>query len=323
MRIEFNGYCDIDDGMNDEERLWKALYHGQGDSPRTLPKAMEEQDFFDFPYDVSVVPHGRYTPLFLHEHEFIEMVFVFRGQCVNEIMEKKVSMASGDICLIAPGTKHTLGVFDDETFVLNFLIRTSTFETSFFNILSGTSILADFFRHIFYSSEGSAYILFHTGEDSRLRYYLGEIYRESREAQPDKNAYMDTVLTLFFLLLLRDYGSTVALLPEEKDGSREEINPVVILKYMQENYCTVSLKGMSAHFHYSERHMKRIIARCTGRSFSENILRLRMNEAVRLLEKTHLSASDIALKVGYSDVSGFRQAFRKYYGKSPGQWRKV
>ena len=287
-----------------------------------MPWKMAEQDFFDQPYDVTVIPHQRYTPLFLHEHEFIEMVFAFSGRCVNEVAGRRVEMSSGDVCIIAPGTKHTLGVFDDETIALNFLIRTSTFEKVFFNILSGTSILADFFRHIFYSGQGSACLLFHTGEDEELRYYLSRIYEESQGSSPDKNELMDTMLTLFFLLLLRRHGSSVAL-PQEEPESAGEQNPVLILKYMQEHYQSTSLKEMAEHFHYSERHMKRMIARCTGRSFSENLLRIRMGEAANLLEKTRLPVGEIALRVGYGEPSGFRQAFRKYYGKSPGEYRET
>ena len=68
--------------------------------------------------------------------------------------------------------------------------------------------------------------------------------------------------------------------------------------------------------------MKRLIVRCTGRSFSENILSIRMNEAARLLEKTRLPVETVALNVGYGEPSGFRLAFKKYFGKSPGKYRR-
>lgn len=332
MEISFWGQCRIDDEMSEEEIKYKKRFErsGGGDEPMAAEKypltwKMAEQDFFDLPYDVNVVPHGRYTPMFLHEHEFIEMVFVFSGQCVNEIAGHKAEMFSGDVCLIAPGTKHALGVFDDDTVVLNFLIRTSTFEKAFFNILSGTSILADFFRHIFYSGQGNSYLIFRTGTDWELRYYLGRIYEEIQDEIPDKNEMADTLLTMFFLLLIRRYGSKV-ILPQqeafEEESAGREINPVQILKYMQENYKAANLREMSGYFHYSERHMKRLIVRCTGRSFSENILSIRMNEAARLLEKTRLPVETVALNVGYGEPSGFRLAFKKYFGKSPGKYRR-
>ena len=81
---------------------------------------------------------------------------------------------------------------------------------------------------------------------------------------------MNTLLTLFFLTLMRGHRDHV-ILPEE-DGE-DDVHPVRLLEYMQENFRTASLKEMAGHFHYSERHMKRMIVKYTGRSFSENILR--------------------------------------------------
>lgn len=328
MNIKFSGNCFISDAMTEDEYKMKDEYIKSNGHPvpegawrYPMPWIMAEKDFFERPYDVNVLPHGRYTPSFIHEHEFIELIFLFSGQCTNKVTGQHIPLESGDVCLISPGTKHALEVFNDDTFILNFLIRSSTFEKAFFNILSGTSILADFFRHIFFGREGNACVIFPTKNDSELQYYLGRIYEESRGDCNDKNEMMDTMLTMFFLLLIRRYGSDMRMPSVEGIDEGKENHPVLILKYMQENYRTATLKEMAQHFHYSERHMKRMIVKCTGKSFSENILSIRMNEAANLLKKTKLPVSEIALKVGYRDVSGFRLAFRKYFHEPPGQYR--
>ena len=323
MDIFYKDECFIPEALTDREQWFKnnfllGILRDDELEKYPAPYKMGEQEFFDRPYDVSVVRHERYAPPFFHEHEFIEMIYVFQGHCTNEIAGKKVEMSLGDVCLIAPGARHALEVFDDETIVLNYLIRTSTFENSFFSILSSGSILADFFRNIFYGEGGNAYLLFSTGQDPELRYYLARICQESQKTGTDKNNMMNTLLTLFFLTLMRGHRDHVIL--PETDGD-DDVHPVRLLEYMQENFQTASLKEMAGHFHYSERHMKRMIVKYTGRSFSENILRIRMSQAAELLERTRLSVEAVALRVGYGEPSGFRQAFRKFYGKTPSQFR--
>ena len=309
MDIFYDDQCFIPEDLTEREKWFKNNYFSgivRDDELEKYPEPykMTEQDFFDSPYDVSVVRHERYTPLFFHEHEFIEMVFAFQGKCTNEI---------------SPGALHALGVFDDRTLVFNYLIRTSTFENSFFSILSSGSILAEFFRNIFYGESGNAYLLFATGNDPETRYYLARLYEESQGSGGGKNNMMNTLLTLFFLVLMRSHGNHVILPDKDPD---EKIHPVQLLEYMQENYRTASLKDMAGHFHYSERHMKRMIGKYTGRTFSDNIMRIRMDQARELLERTRLPLNEIAHRVGYGEPSGFRQAFRKFFGETPSQFRQ-
>lgn len=48
----------------------------------------------------------------------------------------------------------------------------------------------------------------------------------------------------------------------------------------------------------------------------------RHNRAVHLLRKSDMSVTDIAYKVGYSEQSAFFRAFARWYGTTPGQFRR-
>ena len=91
---------------------------------------------------------------------------------------------------------------------------------------------------------------------------------------------------------------------------------------MQENYTTISLKELADFFNYSERQIQRIIRSCTGMSFSQNIQKLKMKQAARLLMNPKLSVSAIAEELGYMDSGNFRQIFKKYYGMTPAEYRE-
>nr|WP_321238663.1 AraC family transcriptional regulator [uncultured Tolumonas sp.] len=66
-----------------------------------------------------------------------------------------------------------------------------------------------------------------------------------------------------------------------------------------------------------QRNLKR-----EGISFSTLVDKLRCEMATRYMQQNQLSISDMALLLGYSEVSAFSRAFRRWFNISPRQWRK-
>ncbi|GGX78326.1 helix-turn-helix domain-containing protein [Massilia dura] len=76
-----------------------------------------------------------------------------------------------------------------------------------------------------------------------------------------------------------------------------------------------ALAGLSV-FHFS-----RVFKQATGMAPSRYFVRLRMDEARRLLGDTRQSMLDIGLAVGYASPSHFAQVFRESTGTAPSAWR--
>jgi AraC-like DNA-binding protein len=69
----------------------------------------------------------------------------------------------------------------------------------------------------------------------------------------------------------------------------------------------------------SPRYLQRLMA-SSGTSFTERVNELRLQRAFELLTESLASAqriSDVALEVGFSDVSHFNRLFRARFGDSP------
>lgn len=58
-----------------------------------------------------------------------------------------------------------------------------------------------------------------------------------------------------------------------------------------------------------------------GTTFSDLLARVRHALALDYLRTTHLSMDDIAAALGFSDANSFRQAFRRWSGKAPTEYR--
>lgn len=57
-------------------------------------------------------------------------------------------------------------------------------------------------------------------------------------------------------------------------------------------------------------------------SFSKIVMRIRMQRAESLFREENKTIKEIAFLLGYSEVSNFSIAFKKYYGKSPREYRQ-
>lgn len=66
----------------------------------------------------------------------------------------------------------------------------------------------------------------------------------------------------------------------------------------------------------------RIMKQELGISFKDFLTRLRISQAVRLMEDRELLINQIAEKVGYSNQHYFSAAFKNCQGMSPSEFRK-
>lgn len=72
----------------------------------------------------------------------------------------------------------------------------------------------------------------------------------------------------------------------------------------------------------SPRQTQRLLMEFYGKSFQEKKAEARMSAAAILLSDPSKTIASIAEALGYSSAEHFSSAFRKYYHKSPRQYRR-
>ncbi|QPS85178.1 helix-turn-helix transcriptional regulator [Serratia plymuthica] len=60
-----------------------------------------------------------------------------------------------------------------------------------------------------------------------------------------------------------------------------------------------------------------------GATFTALVDKVRCELATHYLQQRHLPIAELALLLGYSYVSAFSRAFRRWFGISPRQWRQL
>lgn len=96
-----------------------------------------------------------------------------------------------------------------------------------------------------------------------------------------------------------------------------------IIQYIQSNCARdVSNTSLAKHFGYHPVHINRIVHGYTGMSLHKYVLFCRITNAIKMLSETDSTLTLIASETGFADSSHFANAFKKFTGKRPGEFRR-
>lgn len=287
------------------------------DDTFSVAPIVQEEDLIPNARDVFVLRHPRYTRPSMHKHNYFEINFVACGQGKFLFEDETHVMKEGEICIIAPNSNHDFLIDDDST-VFTICIRKSTFDTTFFSLMTRKDLLSYFFQNILRGDDQANYLLFFTNNSPQLKLYIRHLMIESSRKDIYSNACSISLVNLLFAVLLRTASQTIQFRNCEKWS-----DVTSVLQYIQHNYQTLTLSGLADMFHYSEPHLCTLIKQNTGLTFTQLIKKLRLAEAVDLLLNTSMKVGEIADRVGYNSADHFSRVFRSAYDMSPQEYRKV
>ena len=160
---------------------------------------------------------------------------------------------------------------------------------------------------------------------------INDLYSVLAEWSPENSRYADIFEISSFHTMddLIEYVSVNISnvcdgLQNMNPGKRESI--VDSLKnFVLENYNTdIVLEELAEKRYFLHvSYLSRIFKAAVGESFSKYLLRVRMEKAKKLIAEGNMKISDIAGFVGYNSASHFVQEFRKFYGMTPGEYKKL
>ncbi|MBQ9131716.1 MAG: helix-turn-helix transcriptional regulator [Clostridia bacterium] len=153
--------------------------------------------------------------------------------------------------------------------------------------------------------------------ESRVCAIFEEILAETLEKAPHYE-----LLSLSGLLQLLSLMQREGHVTEHPAGAQWK-RIAYVIQHMNKHYASnLRLEDYAAMCCISKYHFLRLFRQVTGTAPMEYRMRLRMETAKELLEENELSVSRIGEEVGFPSPAYFSDAFRKYTGVSPRQYRK-
>lgn len=287
---------------------------------------MEQQNYInsvnlnqntDFPYLLlNIVNDNSYprNPGFqvMHWHEDLQFIYVLSGEIEVVTLETVV--------LLHPGE----GVFINKNVV--HLVRKKNFchYNSF--------VFPDYFLKFYFGSpagsmvdqvtENKNFPIFYIKDQNENRSVLDTLKKLTDLEQEKTPLYVYEVLTTLctlWLELCRVVTLPQALYPKNVVEERMTI----FLRYIEQHFSeSISLDALAESAHVSKSECLRCFKASLQTAPYQYLMEYRLSKAAELLRSTDVPISEIANRVGFSQVSHFGKCFREKAGMSPSEYRK-
>lgn len=109
---------------------------------------------------------------------------------------------------------------------------------------------------------------------------------------------------------------------KEKNGTFENVIGRA-KQYINENYNKdITLEDVADHIFLNPVYFSRLFKEQTGENYIDYLIKVRMENAVKLLQDPHYKVNQISEKVGYNSLRYFYKIFKRYKGQTPTEYRK-
>ena len=82
------------------------------------------------------------------------------------------------------------------------------------------------------------------------------------------------------------------------------------------------LNIVAKHVHLSPSYLSSLFKQNTGVNFTEYVVAEKMKHARQLLLESNCKLEMVSEQIGYHNTKNLIRAFRKYYGTSPGRYKR-
>ena len=248
-------------------------------------------------------------PSLSHSHPFVEIALVLKGTGTYTVNAEEYPIAPGDVFFFGSNTIHYI---TNATSDLELL--TLQFSPSLLVDITPVQMVSPNWR--LFASPISMYIP--DADAVTFQFILREIQRNLSEEPLNYIAYVNSLVILLAISFLRFAANNhVNLVPTKSNTSM-----LAALAYIDDNIAQqITLQDVAAAAMLSPSYFSASFKRYTGYSLIDytNAKRVRLASKL-LLNDQGASISEIAMRVGFNNMSNFNRAFRKYIGCTPSEY---
>ena len=269
---------------------------------------------------INIRPHTRFIDFPQHNHEFVEAIYVLKGNMVNIINDEEINMHKGDILFLNRNISHSIKATDKNDLAVNFFIKPNFFHESLLMIRED-NIIKTFIINVLKNQEKCGqFLLFKTDGIIQIQNTLENlIFSLITNRKLKENDINKKLIGILFLYLMQ----TDLQLQKNVKSNNETKFAKIIQDYIDTEYTTATLYEISDRLNMTIFQTSKLIKNEFGQTFKEMLQNKRFQMAEKLLIKTELSIYDIMLNIGYENSSYFHRKFKKIFSLSPAEYRRT
>lgn len=253
-----------------------------------------------------------------HWHDYVEILFISKGEYLFEINLENHLLKEGDICILNSGDLHQITGTATDTVHEVVLFDPKILDFSYGDEWEETCIRPYLNRELICRS------ILHPADPEypEIRNCIKELMKKALAMDPGWYVSCKLLLLELFDLLT---GQEL-LLPAREAMSTADARKIgrykAIVSYMEEHFSEpVSLQELADQVSCNSQYLCRSFREIAGMSPIQYLISYRLDRACELLVRTALPVTDIALECGFDNISYFIRKFKSVKGCTPKEYR--
>lgn len=327
-KVNFNDTNSLRDFIKNtsfDENIMRKLLIFDAESVETFlsnpTRPLNNKTILNMTDDITFVCHPRFVETPEHHHNYVEMIYVYSGELHQIVNGEKISMKKGEVCILDTNVLHSIDKTSENDIIINCIMSKKYLDDILISRLSQNDLLSSFFIHAIYQSEDyNDYILFKSSESKEvpklMQTILCEYFDKGLCSNEIINSYMVIILSELLRIIEKQTNSeNYALLKNTK------ITDIIL--YIQNNCEAATLASVAEHFHFHPNYLNSVIKKFKGNNFTFILQEAKLKKACFLLKNSDLPVVEIAKNIGYENISFFYKIFKKVYGCTPAEYKKI
>lgn len=263
---------------------------------------------------IAIRPHTRFVHFPEHTHDYVEMVYMCRGETTHIVNGMKIVLKQGELLMLGQYARQEIEPAGAEDIAVNFIVRPAFLQGILSFLGNEETPLRGFVLNCLSGNTETGYLYFRVAEVLPVQNLIENLLWTMIHDHANRRGIYQMTLGLLMAELLEHTDSL-------RFSSPEEETIVQALRYIEERYRDGSLTELSQLTHYDFTALSRLIKSKTGKTYTDLIQEKRLSQAAWLLTNTGKRVDEIARLAGYENISYFHRLFVSRFGMSPRQYR--
>lgn len=284
----------------------------------TLHSDLFLRDRNDINVHKSYLDHDHY----MHSHDFIEIAYISSGRGTHMIGDDHMRVSPGDIFILNTNVYHRFVSDKDAPLTIyNCIFKSGTIDEALDEKENFIDIAHDYLFHTFNSDKlHTDYIKLTGKETGSIERLIEEMYTEYGLKQEGYFQVVKSDLYKLLIYIYRIYKSDAS--QNHSNTTYKQIVADNTLSYLSRHYAQdIRCEQLAERAYLSLSYFNKLFKEVTGSSVIKTLQNIRIEEACKLLQNSHLPVTEIAEKVGYSDIKHFYRLFRQIKNTTPGKYK--
>ena len=290
------------------EGVDKSIYTTTGGSTVRYKKLLSDGKL------ISVRKHTRFARFPEHTHDYIEAVYMCRGETTHVINGKELRLREGELLILGQNARQEILPAGEGDIAINFIIQPAFFDKTLEMLGTEETPIKKFLISSLFDGDYRGYLHFKVSGVLPVQNLIENLIWTLIYNTTNKRNINQITMGLLFMQLLNHTDKL-------SHDSREDAAIMDILRYIDENYKDGSLTHAAELLHYDFYWLSHEIRNRTGKTYTEHLQEKRLSQSAFLLKNTTLSVEEIALAVGYENKSYFHRMFTSKFGTTPRKYR--